>query len=57
MVEFDEIPNLNFPAWAQETIDDLTSDQYYAYKISIGVLSENIQDVSDLKVGPLCHAG
>jgi len=56
VVDFDKIPNPNFPVLAQETIESLSSDQYYAYNSSLGVISGYIQDVSDLKIGPLCHA-
>ena len=56
VVEFEKIPTPNVPVLAQETIDDLSFDHYYAHKISIGVISGNIQDLPDLKVGLHCHA-
>ena len=54
VLEFDQAANPNFPNLAQKTID-LSSDQYYPYKIS-NAISGIIQDESDLKVGPLRHA-
>ena len=56
VVEFDKIPNLNFPFLTEDVIENLRSDQDHVYKISVGVISGNIQDVCDLKIGSLCHA-
>ena len=56
VVEFDKVLNPNFPVLAQEPIDNLSSDQYYANKISIRVILRNIQEACDLKVGFLCDA-
>ena len=63
VVEFDKIPNLNFSVLTANSIENLCSlkilkieNQYHAYKISFGIISRDIQDNYDFKIGPFCHA-
>ena len=54
---FQRIPNSNFPILPNEIIDDLSTDQYYAYRMCHCVMLGTVDDdLSPLEVGPLCHS-
>ena len=45
---------LNYP---NKVVEDLSTDQYYAYRICMGVMTGEIpEDLSWMEVGPLCHS-
>ena len=54
---FQRIPNSNFPVLPNNIIDDLSTDQYYAYRIcSCVMLGTEDDDLAKLECGPLCHS-
>ena len=57
VANFTPIANRNFPLLSWIDIGDLSSDQYYAYKICRSVISGEVsQDISLLEVGPVVHS-
>ena len=55
--EFKSIPNQYFPILPNETINDLNTEQYYAYRICWAVILHEIDyDLSVLEVGPVVHS-
>ena len=57
VTKFESIPNSKFPILPTPAVDDLSSDQYYAYKICIAVISGNVDsDLAQLEIGPIVHS-
>ena len=56
--ELKSIPNLHFPILPNKTINDLSTDQYYAYRICGAVILSDIDSdfLNLLKVGPVIHS-
>ena len=51
------IPNSHFPILPNDIIDDLSTDQYYAYRLCSGIMIGDMdEDLSLMECGPLCHA-
>ena len=43
--------------YPDDVVDDLSTDQYYAYRICLAVMTGTLQpDLALLEVGPMCHA-
>lgn len=57
VVSFKPIRNQNFPILPNNTIDELSSDQYYGYRICMAVMLGTVdEDLELLEVGGLSHA-
>jgi len=57
VAEFRPIPNPSFPLLSNDTVQDLSSDQYYAYRISMAVTLGTVdKDLELLEVGGISHA-
>ena len=57
VAEFRSIPNSEFVILDNEVIDDLSTDQYYAYRICSGVIAGNIdENLAFLEVEPMNHS-
>ena len=57
VVKFKSIPNPKFPAIPNSLMDDLSSDQYYAYRICSAVMLGSADaDLEFLEVGRLNHS-
>jgi len=57
VAKFESIPNSQFPVLPITVVEDLSSDQYYAYKICIAVMSGNLDsDLAQLEIGPMIHS-
>ena len=57
VVNFVSIGNRNFPEIPDKTVQDLSTDQSYAYRICRAIISGCVDDnLSKLKVGPLAHS-
>ena len=57
VAKFRPIPNPKFVLLDDEVIDDLSTDQYYAYRFCWGVITGNIDDdLAFLEVGPMNHS-
>lgn len=55
--KFKQIKNPSFPVVTNEVLDNLSTDQFYAYRICCCVSSGAVdQDIEHLEVGPLYHA-
>ena len=51
------VPISSFPKLPPHVIDDLSSDQYYAYKICLAIITGNFDDdLQYLEVGPVVHS-
>ena len=57
VVKFKAIPYDEFPVLPDDVIDDLSTDQYYAYQICTAVISGKVdEDLALLECGPLNHS-
>ena len=56
VAKFRPIPNPKFVILYNKVIDDLSTDQYYAYGICWGVITGNIDDLAFLEIGPINHS-
>lgn len=57
VTKFKPISNPNFPQLQNEIIDDLSTDQYYAYRICWAVILGHIDtDLEMLEIGHICHS-
>ena len=57
VVNFKKIPNPNFPILPNDVIDDLSTDQFNAYRICSAVMLGTLDpDLSLLEIGPMCHS-
>lgn len=57
VANYTPIANRNFPLLSWVDIVDLSSDQYYAYRICRSVISGEVtQDLSLLEIGPVVHS-
>ena len=57
VVNFRPLSSIEFPYLPQEVIQNLSSDQFYAYQICRAVISGKIEnDLAQLEVGGLSHA-
>ena len=53
MKNFEPIENLNFPKLPDDIVDDLSSDQYYGYRICLAVMSGYLgPDLQEFQIGP-----
>ena len=51
------VPISSFPKLPPHVIDDLSTDQYYAYKICLAIITGNCDDdLQYLEVGPVVHS-
>ena len=56
-VKFKRIPNAKFPVLPNDVIDDLSSDQYYAYRLCMCIMLGDVDDdLALMECGPLCHS-
>jgi hypothetical protein len=56
-VKFKAISNENFPVLSTEVVDDLSTDQHYAYRISFAIMNGHLEDdLRLLEVGPIVHS-
>ena len=54
---FEPIENANFPKLPDDIVDDLSSDQYYEYRICPAVMSGYLDpDLHKLHIGPIVHS-
>ena len=54
---FKSIPNPKFPVIPNSLMDDLSSDQYYAYKICSAIMLGSVNaNLEFLKIGELNHS-
>ena len=57
VVKFKSIPNPKFPVISNSLMDDLSSDQYYAYRICSAVMLGSVNaNLEFLEVGELNHS-
>ena len=57
VVKFKSIPYLSFPILPSEIIDDLSTDQYYGYRLCWAIITGEVdEDLSHLEIGPLNHS-
>ena len=57
VVKFKNIPNVHFPDIPQSVVDELSSDQHYAYRICMAVIVGSVdEDLQFLEVGPIVHS-
>lgn len=57
IVPFKAISSVNFPELPNAIVDDLSSDQYYSYRICWAVILGDVDaDLALLEVGGLCHS-
>ena len=57
VVKFKHIPNVHFPDIPQSVVDELSSDQHYAYRICMAVMVDSVdEDLQFLEVGPIVHS-
>ena len=58
MKNFELIENANFPKLPDDIVDDLSSDQYYGYRICLAVMSGYLDpDLQKLQIGTIVHSG
>ena len=56
-MKFKFIPNIKFPVIPKSLMDDISSDQYYAYRICSAVMLGSVDvNLKFLKVGGLNHS-
>ena len=56
-MKFKSIPNPKFPVIPNSLMDDLSSDQYYTYRICSAVMLESVDaNLEFLEVGGLNHS-
>jgi len=54
---FEPIENANFPKLPDDIVDDLSSDQYYGYRICLAVMSGYLDpDLQKLQISPIVHS-
>ena len=53
MVDFISFANPGFPVFPSLLVNDLISDKFYAYNISLGSIEEQLTDFQFLEVGEL----
>ena len=54
---FEPIENANFPTLPDDIVDDLSSDQYYGYRICLAVMSGYLNpDLQKLQIDPIVHS-
>ena len=54
---FEPIENANFPKWPDDIVDDLSSDQYYGYRIFLAVMSGYLDpDLQKLQIAPIVQS-
>jgi len=54
---FEPIESANFPKLADDIVDDLSSDQYYGYRLCLAVMSGYLDpDLQKLQIGPIVHS-
>ena len=57
VVNFKSIPYPSFPFLPNEIIDDLSTDQYYGYRMCWAIITGEVdEDLSHLQIGPLNHS-
>lgn len=57
VVAFKKISNPHFPELPQSVVDDLSTDQHYAYRICMAVILGSVDlDLQFLEVGPIVHS-
>ena len=57
VASFKNISNVHFPDLPQAVVDDLSSDQHYAYRICMAVMIGSVdEDLQYLEVGPIVHS-
>ena len=57
VVNFKSIPYPSFPFLSNEVIDDLSTDQYYGYRMCWAIITGEVdEDLSHLEIGPLNHS-
>ena len=57
VVKFKSIPNSKFPVITNSLMDDLSSDQYYAYRICSAVMLGSVDAILEfLELGELNHS-
>ena len=57
IANFKNIPNVHFPDIPHTVVDELSSDQHYAYRICMAVTVGLVdEDLHFLKVGPIVHS-
>jgi len=57
VVKFKPLPNQNFPVLPNDVVEDLSTDQYYAYRICWSVIYGEVDtDLRRLEVGEICHS-
>ena len=58
VAKFKALRNPSFPSLPNAVIDDLSTNQFYAYRICWSVISGDVDEyLKLLEVGPLYHAG
>ena len=54
---FEPIENAKFPKLPDDIVNDLSSDQYYGYRICLAVMSGYLDpDLQKLQIGPIVHS-
>ena len=54
---FEPIENANFPKLPDDIVDDLSSDQYWGYRICLAVMpGYSDSDLQKLQIGPIVHS-
>jgi len=54
---FELIKNENFPKLPDDIVDDLSSDQYYGYRIFLAVMSGYLDpDLQKLQIAPIVQS-
>jgi len=54
---FEPIENANFPKLPDDIVDDLSSDQYYGYRICLAVMPGYLDpDLQKLQISPIVHS-
>ena len=57
VVNFKSIPNPSFPILPNDIIEDLSTDQYYGYRMCWAIITGEVnEDLSHLEIGPLNHS-
>ena len=57
VVNFKSIPYPSFPFLSNEVIDDLSTDQYYGYRMCWAIITGEVdEDLSHREIGPLNHS-
>ena len=56
VVAFQKIPNETFPQLKEDVIEDLSTDQHYAYRICTAVMIDTVEeDLQCLEIDPIVY--